>query len=489
LDGKLVKAQLAAQVGIDTTKNGGYFTINSFVNSVSPVPIAPGSFSLSVPYPQPASNTATVELNVPQRARVHLKLTNILGQTVTDVMDQSLETGRYRIGVTLRGLAKGLYFLTANDGSRVWTEKLLRFGNDGISTPFVEGIHRIGDAVSTSSQTPLTKTSDQSLILTVSGRSILRKSQTYNLAGNSLNVGDINVDPAWNVDVKAISTIRYNKPNNQIVGVTFSIDGYTAIIDGNGQASVQVPQGDSVRNMDVTDPTIWTRQKTIHVNKDTSTIEDILTKGDFPDSVMNYLNYVSSRSGHSGYIGERFIIPPRFYIVADTTIQFGADFSRILSKLIRGSLNDVTKTIKYPQGFLFASEIEIGLTPPEGFTPGYYIIETSSQYGNAAALTGGTGEDLPTPYVYWCKTTFGTYPEPDTMGILRLEGHELASGIVYMPNRSDSLVSWYNWGPPIESMNPSKTDTLMLRAIFSRDTGWDMFDTDWSRSAKNPALQ
>jgi hypothetical protein len=487
LDGKTVTAQLAAQAGTDTTRNGGYFTINSFVSSVSPAQIAPGSFSLSVPYPQPATNTATVELNIPQRARVHLKLTNILGQTVTDLLDQSLEAGRYRIGVALRGLAKGVYFLTANDGSHVWTEKVLHFGNDKAFTPFEEGVHRIGDAISVSFKKALSKTQDQRLTLTVSGRSILRKTQTYNLAGNSLNVGDVMVDSAWNVDVKAISTIRYNQPNNQIAGVTLSIDGYTAVTDANGNASVQVPKGNSVRNMDITDPSIWLRQKQIHVNKDTTALEDILTKNDFPDSVMNYLDGVSSRQcSNFGCVLIRFMNPPTFYIVADVTTQFGKDFSRILSTFISGTLNDVTKSVKYPNGFLYTSTVEIGLNPPADGTPGYYVVTTSDSIGNAAALTDPYGAGFPDglSYLKSAKTVFGTYPQPDLFGIQRVKGHELASGLVYM-FRSDSLVSWYNWGPPIESMNPSKTDTLMLRAIFSRDTGWDVYDTDWKRSKKS----
>jgi hypothetical protein len=79
------------------------------------------------------------------------------------------------------------------------------------------------------------------------------------------------------------------------------------------------------------------------------------------------------------------------------------------------------------------------------------------------------------------KTIFGTNPQPDMSQIKRLAGHELGSGIVYMPNRSDVLGSWYNWGPPFEHSKPSTTDTLMLRYIFSRETGVDTPDIDWER--------
>ena len=483
LDGKIVTAQVLTAIGIDTTRNGGLFTINTFINRVSPAPNVTASFSLSVPYPQPASNSATVEMNIPQRARVHLTLTNILGQIVTELMDQSLEAGMYRIGVRLKGLAKGVYFLTANDGNHIWTDKLLHLGKYEALTPFVEGIHRIGGAMPSSPKQVLNKATDQQLSLSVSGRSILKKTQTYILAGSTLDVGDIKVDSAWNVDVETISTIRYNQPNNQIAAVSIDVDGYTAVTDAPGIASVQVPKTDAVRNMDISDPSIWLRQKKIHVNKDTTTIEDILTKTEFPDSVMNYLDYVSQRDTlYNSDVLQRFIAPPIFYIVGDTTQEFDKEFYTYINELIRGTINDVTKSIKYPQGFLNNTQIITGQNPPTAGTSGYYVITTSNQYGNAAALTNDYAdlEQIP-PCLISAQTTFGTNPQPNMTQIKRLAGHELASGIVYMPNRSDALGSWYNWGPPIEHSNPSITDTLMLKYIFSRETGVGVVDADYDR--------
>jgi hypothetical protein len=235
--------------------------------------------------------------------------------------------------------------------------------------------------------------------------------------------------------------------------------------------------------MDISDSSIWLRQKKINIHNDTTNvIEDVLTKTDFPDSVRNYFNKISGReSPNEGAVLTRFINQPIFYIVADTTQQWDKDFTRILSTLIRGTMNDVLKGRKYSEGFLENAVIEVGTNPPAVRTLGYYVIKTSMQYGNAAALTNRYGNLVANPpSLDYCETVFGIYPQPDSLGIKRLMGHELASGIVYM-NRSDDLISWYNFGPPITSANPSKTDTLMLRAVFSRDTGWDMDDKDWSR--------
>jgi hypothetical protein len=65
-------------------------------------------------------------------------------------------------------------------------------------------------------------------------------------------------------------------------------------------------------------------------------------------------------------------------------------------------MNDVTKSIKYPQGFLNNAQVISGQNPPIDNTQGYYVITASNQYGNASALTGGNG-DLNPPNAFWCK--------------------------------------------------------------------------------------
>ncbi|HIJ13217.1 TPA: hypothetical protein HA371_00585, partial [Candidatus Woesearchaeota archaeon] len=84
----------------------------------------------------------------------------------------------------------------------------------------------------------------------------------------------------------------------------------------------------------------------------------------------------------------RFVDKPIFYIVADTTQDFGKNFYNLLSTFVRGTLNDLTKSKKYPLGFLENVVIETGVNPPADDTPSYYVIKTSMDYGNASALTG-----------------------------------------------------------------------------------------------------
>src|SRR3989339_2013436 len=464
----------------------------------------PEGYSVSNNYPNPFNPSTNVNITLPERSRVEMKVYDMLAQELGVIVDEELSAGVHYFRLDLehlingRDIAEGVYFVrTVIDEQYVKVNKLLFLRNSQHARAFSE-VSSNG-----SSSNSFGKTSIEDIVdsLQVSGRSILPRSKTLGtvISGNT-DLGDVVVDSAFNVDGRLISTIRYDQPNNHLPNLTVIIDGYSAVSDSLGNFSVQVPVDSVVpppfsglspwhRKMDIVDESIWTRKKHIYIDGDTSNvIEDVLTKADFPDSVMNFLNELSWRDKGGLYdVIMRFVDKPIFYIVADTTQDFGKNFYNLLSTFVRGTLNDLTKSKKYPLGFLENVVIETGVNPPADDTPSYYVIKTSMDYGNASALTGSfsTHPDGQ-PYVFvYAQTVFGIYPQPEINQIKRLMAHELCSGLVYML-RSDDLVSIFNFGPPLSSANPSKTDTLMYRAMFSRDNGVDYPDLDWSRSPKNP---
>lgn len=326
--------------------------------------------------------------------------------------------------------------------------------------------------------------------LQISGLSILHKSAVLNriLSGTNVALGNTTVKPAFNINGKIISTIRYDQPDNHVPNVEIIISGYNAFTDAQGLFSMQVPIGDSLRNVDIRNSSIWLRQKKLLINSDmTDLVEDVLTKAEFPDSVMNFLNKISRRDQPYHFRTLiRFKDKPKFYIVADTTQYWDKIITSIITRSIKDTLSSMAKGNKYPEGFLENVIIDVGTSPPPAPTPAHFVIKTGMELGNAAALTTAyLSNDSDTRIIY-SETIFGIYPQPDTNQIKRLIMHELASGLVYMPQRSDDLISIFNYGPPFSSANPSPTDRLIYRAIFSRDTGWDMYDTDWLRTKKNP---
>ncbi|HIH32487.1 TPA: carboxypeptidase regulatory-like domain-containing protein [Candidatus Woesearchaeota archaeon] len=464
----------------------------------------PEGYSVSNNYPNPFNPSTNVNITLPERSRVEMKVYDMLAQELGVIVDEELSAGVHYFRLDLehlingRDIAEGVYFSrTVIDEQYVKVNKLLFLRNSQHAGSFSE-VSSNG-----SSSNSFGKTSIEDIVdsLQVSGRSILPRSKTLGtvISGNT-DLGDVVVDSAFNVDGRLISTIRYDQPNNHLPNLTVIIDGYSALTDSLGMFSVQVPVDSVVpppfsglspwhRKMDIVDPSIWTRKKHLYVRGDASNvIEDVLTREDFPDSVMNFMNELSWRDKGGLYdVIMRFVDKPIFYIVADTTQDFGKNFYNLLSTFVRGTLNDLTKSKKYPLGFLENVVIETGVNPPADDTPSYYVIKTSMDYGNASALTGSFSiHPDGQPYVFvYAQTVFGIYPQPEINQIKRLMAHELCSGLVYML-RSDDLVSIFNFGPPLSSANPSKTDTLMYRAMFSRDNGVDYPDLDWSRSPKNP---
>ena len=123
-----------------------------------------------------------------------------------------------------------------------------------------------------------------------------------------------------------------------------------------------------------------------------------------------------------------------FYLYQYLKYKQEDNFYNLLSTFVRGTLNDLTKSKKYPLGFLENVVIETGVNPPADDTPSYYVIKTSMDYGNASALTGSFSihpDGQPYTPVY-AKTTFGVYPEPRLDIIKKLLAHEILSGLVFI---------------------------------------------------------
>ena len=458
----------------------------------------PEGYSVSNNYPNPFNPSTNVNITLPERSRVEMKVYDMLAQELGTVVDGEYDAGVHGVNVDLEDLvsspSQGVYILKTVINDAYANAKKILFLRDSQHA----GSFNFGGV---SSNNYFSKVSLQDVVdsMHVNGRSILPTSKSLGvIISGDTDLGDVVVDSAFNVDGKVISTIRYDQPNNHLPNLTVIIDGYSAVSDSLGNFSVQVPVDSVVpppfsglspwhRKMDIVDPSIWTRKKHLYVRGDASNvIEDVLTREDFPDSVMNFMNELSWRDKGGLYdVIMRFVDKPIFYIVADTTQDFGKNFYNLLSTFVRGTLNDLTKSKKYPLGFLENVVIETGVNPPADDTPSYYVIKTSMDYGNASALTGSFSihpDGQPYTPVY-AKTTFGVYPEPRLDIIKKLLAHEILSGLVFMPTRSNDLFSVYNTGPSGKIFD---TDRLMWKYIFSRDNGVDYPDLDWSRSPKNP---
>jgi hypothetical protein len=87
--------------------------------------ILPTTFQLGRIYPNPFNPRTTIELAVAQAGQIRVTVVNLLGQQVAVLADGRLDAGTHRLSFDGAALATGVYFVRAEQGSRVDTAKVL----------------------------------------------------------------------------------------------------------------------------------------------------------------------------------------------------------------------------------------------------------------------------------------------------------------------------------------------------------------------------
>jgi hypothetical protein len=86
----------------------------------------PGEFVLNQNYPNPFNPTTNIQFSLAEHSITTLEIFNILGESITKVVDKSLDAGFYNFNVSMNGLASGMYFyrLTAinSDGRSLYND-------------------------------------------------------------------------------------------------------------------------------------------------------------------------------------------------------------------------------------------------------------------------------------------------------------------------------------------------------------------------------
>ena len=88
--------------------------------------VLPNEFVLNQNYPNPFNPSTTLKFGLKERAITTLEIFNILGESVSKVVDESLDAGFYNFRLDMSGYASGMYFykLTAKneDGYQLYNE-------------------------------------------------------------------------------------------------------------------------------------------------------------------------------------------------------------------------------------------------------------------------------------------------------------------------------------------------------------------------------
>lgn len=85
----------------------------------------PETFSLSQNYPNPFNPSTTISFSLPTKSFVSLKIFDVLGKQVSDVVSEELFPGNYSRQWNASDMPSGMYFYRLQAGSFTETKKLL----------------------------------------------------------------------------------------------------------------------------------------------------------------------------------------------------------------------------------------------------------------------------------------------------------------------------------------------------------------------------
>ena len=85
----------------------------------------PVSYNLSQNYPNPFNPSTTIEYEIPSEEHVVLKIYNVLGKEIKELVNSNKGAGKYRVNFNGEGLASGIYYYTIRAGKFVQSRKLV----------------------------------------------------------------------------------------------------------------------------------------------------------------------------------------------------------------------------------------------------------------------------------------------------------------------------------------------------------------------------
>jgi len=86
---------------------------------------APSDYALHQNFPNPYNPATTITYSLPIKSQVDLVVYNTLGESVTQLVNEEKEAGKYSVEFNAVGLPSGIYFYRLQAGSFVETKKMV----------------------------------------------------------------------------------------------------------------------------------------------------------------------------------------------------------------------------------------------------------------------------------------------------------------------------------------------------------------------------
>jgi len=107
-----------------------WVNVNKYIYSYLPTGIEQfegevSTYSLSNNYPNPFNPSTTISITIPVRSNVSLKVFNLLGSEVVELVKGEVEAGEYKVDFNTSNLPSGVYFYLLRAVDFVSTKKMI----------------------------------------------------------------------------------------------------------------------------------------------------------------------------------------------------------------------------------------------------------------------------------------------------------------------------------------------------------------------------
>jgi hypothetical protein len=82
-------------------------------------------FSLLQNFPNPFNNSTVISYSILQEGLATLKVYNLLGEEVAEIVNDTKQTGNYEVSFDATGLPSGIYFYRLRAGDFIKTKKMI----------------------------------------------------------------------------------------------------------------------------------------------------------------------------------------------------------------------------------------------------------------------------------------------------------------------------------------------------------------------------
>ena len=87
--------------------------------------LTPNSYNLAQNYPNPFNPVTTIQYSIPQQGNVSLKVYDVLGNEIAELVNEEKGIGVYSVNFDASGLASGMYLYQLKAGNFVETKKMI----------------------------------------------------------------------------------------------------------------------------------------------------------------------------------------------------------------------------------------------------------------------------------------------------------------------------------------------------------------------------